>query len=99
MTGISFMITQAQKAALRARGLTDEEIANLEPEEAHKILNGGGTLEPDRAEAERFLEALDPMLGSRFTFQTFDDDKERKKLRKTDPFAQIRHGTLGRHWK
>jgi hypothetical protein len=112
MTGIPAFITQAQKAALRARGLADEEIKNLKPEEAHKILNGGGTpFQPDRAEAERFLKALDPSTD-RFTFQTFDDNKARRKaraeankLRKKegkkplpDPFAKIRHGTLAEHW-
>ena len=50
MNGIPFMVTQAMKAALRARGLTEEEIAQLKPEEAHKILNGGGAPpEPNRA--------------------------------------------------
>jgi hypothetical protein len=67
---------------------------------------------PDRAEVERFLKALDPAADARFTFQTFDDDKNRKKaraeankLRKKegkklllDPFAKIRHGTLADHY-
>ena len=112
MNGIPFMVTQAMKAALRARGLTEEEIAQLKPEEAHKILNGGGAPpEPNRAWAEEFLKALDPSTD-RFTFQTFDDNKERKKeraeankLRKQqgkkplkDPFAHIFHGTLAEHW-
>src|SRR6516162_4562715 len=70
------------------------------------------TLTPDRDEAERFLKALDPAPDARFTFQTFDDNKERKKeraeankLRKKegkkplpDPFAKIFHGTLAEHW-
>jgi Family of unknown function (DUF5906)/RepB DNA-primase from phage plasmid len=82
MTGIPAFITQAQKAALRARGLSDEDIRNIKPEEAQKILNGGGTsFESDRAEAERFLKALDPSPDARFTFQTFDDSKERKRQR------------------
>jgi hypothetical protein len=113
MTGIPAFLTQAQKAALRARGFTDGEIAQFEPEHAHKILNSGGTtLEPDRDAAQRFLDALDPTPTARFTFQTFDDDKQRRKeraeankLRKKqgqkelkDPFADIKHGTLARHW-
>lgn len=67
---------------------------------------------PNRAEVERFLKALDPAPDARFTFQTFDDDKKRKKaraeankLRKKegkkpllDPFAKIRHGTLADHY-
>jgi hypothetical protein len=36
--GIPFMITQAMKAALHARGLTDDEIAEIEPAKAHEIL-------------------------------------------------------------
>jgi len=112
MAGIPAFITQAQKAALRARGLSDDDLLNITPEEAHKLLNGGGTPpKPDRAEAERFLKALDPSTD-RFTFQTFDDNKERRKqraeankLRKKqgkkplpDPFAKIMHGTLAQHW-
>jgi hypothetical protein len=58
---------------------------------------------PDRHEAERFLTALDPSADARFTFQTFDDSKERRECRKKtgeqDPFANIRHGTLAQHWK
>jgi hypothetical protein len=70
------------------------------------------TLEPDRAEAERFLKALDPTEDARFCFQTFDDDPKRKKqraeankLRKTqgkkpltDPLARWRYGTLAEHF-
>src|SRR5262249_16218334 len=114
MTGIPAFVTETQKAALRARGLSDEDLLNITPEQAHKILNGAGTPpEPHRAEAERFLKALDPSPNARFTFQTFDDNKERRKkraeankLRKEqgqkelkDPFAAIKHGTLAEHWK
>jgi DNA-binding XRE family transcriptional regulator len=35
---VSLMITQAQKAELRARGFTDEQIRDLRPTEAHAIL-------------------------------------------------------------
>ena len=34
------MITREMKAALRARGFTDDEIAQITPERAHEILNG-----------------------------------------------------------
>ena len=113
MTGIPAFITQAQKAALRARGLTDEEMFNITPEEAHKLLNGGGTpLEPNRAEAERFLAALDPSPDALWCFQTFTDDKklrkeraEENKRRKKqgkpllkDPLARWRYGTLAEHF-
>ena len=49
------------------------------------------TLIPDLGMAEAFLNALDPK--GRFTFQTFDDDKERKDR----SLAKIFHGTLSGH--
>jgi hypothetical protein len=48
---------------------------------------------PDRDEAERFLNALDPTAMA-FTFQTFDDNADRKDR----ALAQILHGALDRHW-
>src|SRR5262249_7611536 len=68
-------------------------------------------LKPDHNEANRFLTVFDPNTDQ-FTFQTFDDNKERKraraeanKLRKQqgkpklkDPLARTRHGTLAKHW-
>jgi hypothetical protein len=48
---------------------------------------------PDRNEAERFLAALDPD-ATFFTFQTFDDDKERRDKK----LARVLHGTLAKHW-
>jgi Family of unknown function (DUF5906)/RepB DNA-primase from phage plasmid len=93
---IPFMITNTMKKALHARGFGDEEIAHLTPEQAYVILMC------DRTEAERFLRALDQAEDARFTFQTFDDNKERKEHRKRakkkDQFARIFHGTLARHW-
>jgi hypothetical protein len=67
---------------------------------------------PDRRQAERFLRLLDPNT-SYFSFQTFDDNKERAKahtaanaLRKeqgqapvSSPLVRILHGPLARHWK
>src|SRR5262249_3127392 len=114
--GIPFVITHEQKAALRERGFIDEEITYLRPEQAHRILNGGSDaaiLEPARALAEAFLQALDPAPEARFTFQTFDDNKDRRgarseanKQRKQegkkplkDRFARIRHGTLAEHFE
>jgi hypothetical protein len=35
---ISFFITQAQKAQLREKGYSDDEIAQMKPAEAHHIL-------------------------------------------------------------
>ena len=105
--------TDSKSGATRSR-LTDEEIRNLKPEEAHKLLNGGGTpLEPNRAEAERFLAALDPSPDAQWCFQTFTDDKQKRKaraeenkLRKKqgkpelkDPLAAWRYGTLADHYE
>ena len=43
--------------------------------------------------ASNFLEALDE-LSNKFTFQTFDDDKNRK-----DPaLCKVLHGTIDEHW-
>jgi RepB DNA-primase N-terminal domain len=47
---------------------------------------------PDRATAERFLTALDP--GGKFTFQTFDDNADRKERE----LARHPYGTLAEHW-
>ena len=38
-SGVPFMITTAQKAQLRGLGYSDAAIANMRPEEAHKILS------------------------------------------------------------
>jgi hypothetical protein len=38
VASVGFMITKAQKARLRERGHTDDEIAKMRPETAHKIL-------------------------------------------------------------
>lgn len=51
---------------------------------------------PDMEQAQLFLHALDP--GGIFTFQTFDDDKNRSTANKKqlgyDPFARVLQGTL-----
>lgn len=52
-SGIAFMLTGAMKTALRARGLTDIDIENLTPEDAHKIL-----LTPDERAVRGFLGAF-----------------------------------------
>jgi AAA domain-containing protein len=46
-------------------------------------------LVPDRAEAARFLALLD-RTATRFTFQTFDDDKDRR----SKALARVLHGSL-----
>jgi hypothetical protein len=38
VTGVSFLITQAQKLQLRELGVRDEEIKNMKPAEAHRLL-------------------------------------------------------------
>jgi hypothetical protein len=40
-TGVSFLITHHQKAELRERGLTDDQINTMTPEEAHRLLGLG----------------------------------------------------------
>lgn len=47
---------------------------------------------PSKAEAQRFLDLLEP--GGMFTFQTFDDDQGRK----SKDLATILHGTLDTHY-
>lgn len=47
----------------------------------------------DRTETERFLKLLDPDV-TEFSYQTYDDNKERKDPR----LARILHGTLDEHW-
>jgi hypothetical protein len=37
-TGVSFIITKAQKAELRRRGYSEEQIREMKPEDAHKAL-------------------------------------------------------------
>ena len=50
-------------------------------------------LTPDLDMAAHFLNLLAP--GEEFTFQTFDDNKERRaNSGKYDPFAKVLHGTL-----
>ena len=51
-------------------------------------------LPPDRDQAERFLRLLDED-AERFTFQTFDDSKDRKDHR----LVRVLHGTLAEHWQ
>jgi len=50
------------------------------------------SLAPDLEEAYRFLAAIDPTTDQ-FTFQTFDDNKQRN----DKAMAHIRHGTLEYH--
>jgi hypothetical protein len=70
-------------------------------------------LQPNRAEAEQHLAALDPSPDAAWVFQTFTDSKklqkeraEENKLRKKqgkpprkDPLAAWRYGTLAEHWE
>jgi putative DNA primase/helicase len=72
--------------------------------DTHEQRNNFAThLEPNRDTVEAFLSALDPS-ATRWTFQTFDDNKKRAKAYKdkykqADPnFTRIRHGSLDRRW-
>jgi hypothetical protein len=74
-------------------------------------LTEGSTLSLDRDSAERFLTALD-QDATFFTFQTFDDNRERKKAfdkanvqrkkegksKLPDPYVRVLHGTLKKYW-
>jgi hypothetical protein len=87
--------TNAVKDALRVCAYSDEEIKNFTPRQTRGILPM-----PDRNEVERFLIALDPRT-KQFTFQTFDDDKQRREARKKAkqraPRARVLHGTLAQY--
>jgi hypothetical protein len=75
------------------------------------VVRGESALKPDKAQAARHLAMLDPEATT-FTFQVFDDNKERKKAhdhrnkeRKRagkkalpDPYARTIHGTLEQRW-
>jgi hypothetical protein len=52
-----------------------------------------GAVEPNRTEAERFLTLLDETADG-FTFQTFDDSKDRH----NSELARVLHGTLDEHY-
>lgn len=58
-------------------------------------------LVPDLDIAGKFLSMFDYECDGTFTFQTFDDDKQRsvenKQLRGYDPFAKVFHGELKEH--
>lgn len=49
-------------------------------------------LQPSKAQAQRFLDLLD--LDGSFTFQTFDDDQDRKSAQ----CIKVLHGTLDTHF-
>ena len=112
MSGIHAFMTNQMKADLRACGFSEQQLAELSPQEGDEILAAVTWLEPDRAEAECFLKALDPSPDARWCFQTFTDDKkvrkaraEENKLRKQrgepplkDPLAAWRYGTLAEYW-
>ena len=51
-------------------------------------------LTPDRDQSERFLNLLDEEADG-FSFQTFDDNKNRKDHR----LVRVLHGTLAEHWQ
>jgi predicted P-loop ATPase len=87
---------------MRFRPMAEEDRRRLPPKEEWgpgKVIkldrreSRAQALEPDCEDAERFLTALDPD-ASQFTFQTFDDDADRK----DKALAQIMHGSLDRRW-
>src|SRR5262245_7372824 len=58
MTGIHAFMTSAMKADLRACGFSEEQLAELTPQEGDEILDAARWLEPDRNQIEIFVEAL-----------------------------------------
>jgi predicted P-loop ATPase len=60
-----------------------------------------GDLQPEFEKAKRFLTTLDP-TADEFTFQTFDDNKARRKENlkrlRYDPLERVIHGTLEECW-
>jgi hypothetical protein len=70
--------------------------APIEPCDLY-LINGSGPrpkiIVPNRLEAERFLNLLDPTAVG-FTFQTFDDNKDRE----DEKLARVRNGALDQHW-
>ena len=65
----------------------------IEAGEQERQRGSSSELEPNRDEAARFLALLDPAT-THFTFQTFDDNKDRK----DSTLAKILHGTLDQHF-
>lgn len=63
----------------------------LKPENAESVNSTASTISTDFSEAEKFLQVL--ASGNAVTFQTFDDDDERK----DSTLARILHGTLEEH--
>src|SRR6266851_2890822 len=55
---------------------------------------GQQLLQPMRSEAEKFLQALTGSPNSKVSFQSFDDDKDRKNPK----LARVLQGTLSEHW-
>jgi hypothetical protein len=76
-----------QDAALRAGRLA--ELAQAAAPEPRALADD----EVDRAAAERFLTLLDP-AATQFTFQTFDDNKDRRAKTEKDHYARTLTGSL-----
>jgi AAA domain/RepB DNA-primase N-terminal domain len=83
------------------RPLTEEERRQLPPRSEWEEY-GELYLLPDHHAAKHFLAVLDPSAINKFTFQTFDDNPERRKQRaknrEPDPLASVRHGSLHKWW-
>jgi hypothetical protein len=58
MTGIHAFMTNAMKSDLRACGFSEQQLAQLTPQEGDEILAVATWLEPDRDQIEIFVEAL-----------------------------------------
>ena len=77
---ISLLVTDHKDSKLQ---VSDNNTSGQEP----------GSQEPNFSEAERFLTLLDETADA-FTFQTFDDSKERR----NQSLARVLIGTIEEHW-
>lgn len=84
-------VNEHQDTKLQNPKFLDSELLQsneIDPNHTAQVSEG-----PNRAEAERFLARLDP-AATAFTFQTFDDHKQRKDA----SLASVLHGSLDEHW-
>lgn len=84
-------VTENQDTKLQNSKLLDANLLQSKDIDANHLEQASEG--PNRAEAEHFLARLDA-TASAFTFQTFDDHKQRKDAL----LARVLHGSLDEHW-
>jgi hypothetical protein len=92
MTSTTMKSRSDQRAVIPAAPHTGGETSPEPKASANGKDHGSADTAVDLAQAARFLSLLDPEATS-FTFQTFDDDKKRKR----GSLVRIFHGTLDEH--